>query len=628
MASNRELSIILTLQDKASKELQSVEKNFDKALSDIGKAFTVAGGAISSFGFLATKASLESESAQRRLATILRTTNDATDEQINSLFEQARALEKVGVVSEDVAMVAQGQLATFDLQVDTIKALTPAILDYAVAEKGVAVSTAEVQAMTNGLAQALQGNFASLTKTGFVLDEHTKKMIAEGTETERVTALVSVLDSTYKDHNKTMRETAEGGIQVMKNEFNELQKVIGDNLLPILKKFTEAITPVITKVSDWIQKNPELATKIILITSAVGGLMLVLGPLLMILPGLVTLFSAVGVVLGAITLPAILMAGAIALLIASGWLLYQNWEAVKNLAIEVWAFISEAVIGYVNKIKEVVSNILGNIKEVFISSWVAIKEAIDIVLSAISGVFTFYISLLTGLIVTFLDWLIPDWREKLQTLLTTAQEIWTSLSEWFKLTWEGIKIMWLEFTTLLSNTWSSFWSFITTTITPFINAIKEKILSLWTWIKETYTKLSEPVKEIWGNFWASAKNATTEAWEGIKIVVKESINWIIGKINKFIQATNKIALKGASVLGISIPTLPEIPMLAKGGIVTKPTLAMVGEAGPEAVVPLNKAGGFGGITIIVNGDVSGQDLINKVAEGLMNKLALNNRITI
>lgn len=47
--------------------------------------------------------------------------------------------------------------------------------------------------------------------------------------------------------------------------------------------------------------------------------------------------------------------------------------------------------------------------------------------------------------------------------------------------------------------------------------------------------------------------------------------------------------------------IPEIPELANGGIVTAPTLALIGERGPEAVVPLNKAGQFGNVTIHVNG---------------------------
>lgn len=46
--------------------------------------------------------------------------------------------------------------------------------------------------------------------------------------------------------------------------------------------------------------------------------------------------------------------------------------------------------------------------------------------------------------------------------------------------------------------------------------------------------------------------------------------------------------------------VPDIPMLANGGIVTRPTLALIGERGPEAVVPLSR-GGYGGPTIVING---------------------------
>ena len=52
-----------------------------------------------------------------------------------------------------------------------------------------------------------------------------------------------------------------------------------------------------------------------------------------------------------------------------------------------------------------------------------------------------------------------------------------------------------------------------------------------------------------------------------------------------------------------------IPALAKGGIVDKPTLALIGEAGPEAVVPLSKMGQFGGGAHIAEARISGNDLL-------------------
>ena len=47
-------------------------------------------------------------------------------------------------------------------------------------------------------------------------------------------------------------------------------------------------------------------------------------------------------------------------------------------------------------------------------------------------------------------------------------------------------------------------------------------------------------------------------------------------------------------LSVNAPDIPTIPRLAAGGIVTDPTLALIGEAGPEAVIPLNRLGRTGG----------------------------------
>lgn len=118
--------------------------------------------------------------------------------------------------------------------------------------------------------------------------------------------------------------------------------------------------------------------------------------------------------------------------------------------------------------------------------------------------------------------------------------------------------------------------------------------------------------------------------ESIKGAFKATINFVIDKINWLIKQANKITSALSVVPGVNIPRIPEIPMLAKGGIVNKPTLAMIGEAGAEAVVPLNKRNNplGGGLTIIVNGDVSGQDLIDKVSEAIMGNLRNNTQLAL
>jgi hypothetical protein len=74
------------------------------------------------------------------------------------------------------------------------------------------------------------------------------------------------------------------------------------------------------------------------------------------------------------------------------------------------------------------------------------------------------------------------------------------------------------------------------------------------------------------------------------------LNTVIDLVNSLIEKLNNFKIEGKFLRGIQI--FPEIdpfdfakiPALAEGGIVTKPTLAMIGESGTEAVVPLNGRG--------------------------------------
>jgi len=79
--------------------------------------------------------------------------------------------------------------------------------------------------------------------------------------------------------------------------------------------------------------------------------------------------------------------------------------------------------------------------------------------------------------------------------------------------------------------------------------------------------------------------------------------------------------KGLGPINIPINRLgPAVPHLAEGGIVTSPTLALIGEAGPEAVMPLGAAGMGGNVTVHVYGTVVTQDqLIDAVHNGLLRK---------
>lgn len=104
------------------------------------------------------------------------------------------------------------------------------------------------------------------------------------------------------------------------------------------------------------------------------------------------------------------------------------------------------------------------------------------------------------------------------------------------------------------------------------------------------------------------RNFFIKMWEGIVSAVKIAVNGMIGFFNKIIGAINKIgeglSFISGGALGFS---LGKIPYLAKGGVVDRPTLAMIGEAGKEAVMPLERNTGW----------------INELADKLASKMQPN-----
>jgi hypothetical protein len=246
--------------------------NFMTQIKQVGGAMGIAFGGAAVLNFLrssVTEANAAS-AAQARLRQLLITTGGATNEYVDYLLEQASALEKVGVVSKANIVTAQSQLATFDLAGETIATLTPAILDYVTAEKGAAATSDDFRQMTNGLAQALNGNFGSLTRVGFVLDDQTKKLISNGTESERAAAIVQVLNSTYKDFNASLRDT--NPMQVAMNELGNLKEDLGAALLPAMKTVstfvTSSLIPAIRNLGKFIADNMDIIKSMVVIFGA------------------------------------------------------------------------------------------------------------------------------------------------------------------------------------------------------------------------------------------------------------------------------------------------------------------------------------------------------------------------
>lgn len=97
---------------------------------------------------------------------------------------------------------------------------------------------------------------------------------------------------------------------------------------------------------------------------------------------------------------------------------------------------------------------------------------------------------------------------------------------------------------------------------------------------------------------------------------KTVFNGIASAWNNTVGKISFTVPKWVPVIGGQGFSVPKIPMLAEGGIVTGPTLAMIGEKGPEAVIPLNRATGMGNVTINVYSTIADATLPDKLVNAL------------
>jgi hypothetical protein len=112
---------------------------------------------------------------------------------------------------------------------------------------------------------------------------------------------------------------------------------------------------------------------------------------------------------------------------------------------------------------------------------------------------------------------------------------------------------------------------------------------------------------------STAMKFLSDAFKNYIINPLKSILELAGRVA---DAIGSIANIGGSVAGAVGGLIGKIPGLADGGIVTGPTLAVVGEAGPEAVIPLDRAHGMGSVTINIHSQVADAGLGDVIVNAL------------
>ena len=207
------------------------------------------------------------------------------------------------------------------------------------------------------------------------------------------------------------------------------------------------------------------------------------------------------------------------------------------------------------------------------------------------------------------EWFGERWNDITTVLADVAkwfgdmfQKAWNALTNVFSSigTWFGER--WNDVTTALANVATWFGNIFKTAFEAVKNAfstIGSFFSGVWTTVKNIFVNAGQMVGSAVGGAFKSAVNAVLSTIENV-------VNGFIGMINGVIGLINKIP--GVSLGSVGYVSLPR---LARGGIVDSPTVAMIGEAGKEVVMPLENTGFLQTMGRIVGGAV-----VNALGGGL------------
>lgn len=397
-----------------------------------------------------------------------------------------------------------------------------------------------------------------------------------------------------------------------------------------------------------------------------------------------------------------IVAAIVIAIVALIYVVWRNWDTIwgwiKDTASTVWQFIQSTWDG----VTQFFVNLWHGIYDVFMAAWTWLQEwgltvlavlffpftfLLAIVITVVGGIwgaFTWLYDLIVGLWQTIAPWFktevwdkivnifnkVTDWfAEQFTKAWNGIVAIWTVVSTWFKenvwdkivavfsvvgdwfkerfnIAWNNIKLVFspvfnffkVEIWDKIKGIFGDVGGFFRNAFMAGYNAVRNVFSGLWSWFRDN---VWNRIVSVFSNIGTSIGNAISGAFKGI---VNTVITVISGMINGFISSINWAIRTINKIPGVSINEVPKVnlPRLARGGVVDQATLAMVGESGAEAVVPLenntewidklagkiNSATGGNGQPVEITIQIGEEKIASRIIDLINEKTQMSGRNTI
>jgi hypothetical protein len=256
---------------------------------------------------------------------------------------------------------------------------------------------------TEGIADGIQETLAA----GEAVGPFAELLERSGVKLDDFNSTLGSMIAIGEGSNYILKTLSQQGFSEVYNKYQELNPEVQANaeanaeMQESLAELALVLTPLVTQVSEftiklieWANENPTLTASIAAGAAAIGGLITVLTIAAPIMTAITVAAGAMGISIGAATLPIIAIIAAIAAVIAIGVALYKNWDTIKakagEMAIAVGMKINELKNGAINKLnslRNMASIVMEQTKNKILSPIESAKEKIGGYVEEIIGFF-------------------------------------------------------------------------------------------------------------------------------------------------------------------------------------------------------------------------------------------------
>ncbi|MGG3920684.1 phage tail tape measure protein [Geobacillus thermodenitrificans] len=366
-------------------------------------------------------------------------------EQLDIIAEYGQQLQRAGFEAEEIQAIFAAGVETGTWNIDNLlDGLKEGRIRLAEFGQEVDKSTKELLQGTGISAKQLQEWGQAVAAGGDkgreAMQQVAKALSGVKDETKRNALGVAIFGTMWEDQGSNITETilnmdkhlgdAKNNTDNLKNtvaQIDESPAVKLQQAFQDLKTASEpllgVIADVVSKIAEWVSKNPELAAAIATIASVVGILIGVAAALAPIFTAIAVAAAAAGVSIGAIIGIGALVVAAIVAIIAIGVLLWKNWDKIKAKAKELWNDLKAKWQGIKNDISQKASEIWRNVTQ----KWSEIKTNVSNTVQNMRNAIANKWSEIKTNVSNKIQSMKTDAVNKFQSIVSSAQEKFSSI---------------------------------------------------------------------------------------------------------------------------------------------------------------------------------------------------------